>query len=66
MKSTELSLQEYRTILEYEDNFPIRVTVDGETREADAAFLRDLRGRRVHFDLDDAQVSQIFTKHGTC
>jgi hypothetical protein len=66
MKTTEMSLQDAAAIFDDSENYPLRVTVDGETRELDAAAVADLRRRRVPFDVDDAQAARILIKHGTC
>jgi hypothetical protein len=66
MKSSEMSLQDSRTIFEIAENYPLLVTVDGRTAELDAEAVADLRRRRVEFDVDEAQAARILIKYGTC
>lgn len=66
MRYSELTLMDRKAIFDHQENFPLVVTVDGQTTELNKEAVADLRIRRVDFDIDEAQVSRILINFGTC
>jgi hypothetical protein len=66
MKLSEMSLQDIWAIFDHPENYPLRVTIDGQTVELSPEAVAELRRRQVDFDVDEAQVVRILRTFGTC
>ena len=66
MRYSEMTLMDRKAIFDHQENFPLVVTVGGETSEVDHVVISELRSKKVDFEVDEAQAAHILIKFGTC